>query len=115
MPRILIIDDDTTFAEEIQAQLTPLGHASVHAEDAEEALKLLAGGAPFDLILLDNKMPRMSGLEFLEERARRGWGMPVILMTSAHQDSTVIRAMNLGAFGYVIKTVDIDRCFADLK
>jgi DNA-binding NtrC family response regulator len=108
MPRILLIDDEPTFAEELRERLTRQGHQVLWQDTGEQALELLASGKAFDLILLDNKMPRMSGLEFLEAAGRRDVHSPVILMTSAHQDRTVIQAMNLGAFGYVIKLVDMD-------
>jgi DNA-binding NtrC family response regulator len=56
-----------------------------------------------DVVLLDNRMPRMSGLEFLDALKERGVRVPVILMTSAHNDQTVIQASRLGMFDYVIK------------
>src|SRR5262249_21727374 len=109
------IDDETAFAEELQQRLAQMGHHA-HGEDTGEgALRLLSSGEPFDLILLDNKMPRMSGLEFLEAAGKRGWRVPGILMTSAHQDRTAIEAVRLGAFTYVIKPIDLDDLLAELE
>jgi two-component system nitrogen regulation response regulator GlnG len=113
MVQILLIDDDRDFAEVAGEGLAARGHQVRHLDSAEDALRLPAS-EHFDLILLDNKMPRMSGLEFLEETARRDVRVPVVLMTSAHNDSTAIRATNLGAFGYVIKEVDLDAFLAEL-
>jgi DNA-binding NtrC family response regulator len=114
MARLLLIDDDELFAEEARERLVCQGHTVRYQDTADEALGLLAGGERFDLILLDNKMPRMTGLEFLNEAARRGWRTPVILMTGAHDDRTAIQATNRGAFGYVIKRIDMDEFLADL-
>jgi DNA-binding NtrC family response regulator len=113
MVQILLIDDDRDFAEVAGERLAERGHQVRHLDSAEDALRLPASER-FDLILLDNKMPRMSGLEFLEEMALRDIRVPIVLMTSAHNDSTAIRATNLGAFGYVIKEVDIDVFLAEL-
>src|SRR5689334_3355207 len=115
MVRILLIDDDQDFAAEVEERLARLGHQVRYHDDPEEALGLLSGGDHFDVILLDNKMPRLSGLAFLEAAARRGCRVPVILMTSAHLDTTVISAMNLGAFGYAIKPLDLDAFIADVR
>jgi DNA-binding NtrC family response regulator len=114
MVKILLIDDDRDFAEDARELLAARGHQVRHLDSAEDALRLPAS-EHVDLILLDNKMPRMSGLEFLEETARRDLRVPVILMTSAHDDSTAIRATNLGAFGYVLKEVDLEAFLAELQ
>jgi DNA-binding NtrC family response regulator len=112
--RILLIDDDESFSRELQALLTARGHSVRWLDSAEEALRAAPAGG-FDLLLLDNKMPRMSGLEFLDAARQAGLGVPVVLMTGAHHDQTVIKAMSLGAFDYVIKPVDLERLLADLE
>jgi DNA-binding NtrC family response regulator len=53
-------------------------------------------------------MPGMSGMEFLSVLRERAVDLPVILMTSVHRDQTVIEAMNLGAFSYVLKPLQLD-------
>jgi DNA-binding NtrC family response regulator len=103
---ILLIDDDLEFAGDLARALTEEGHQVRILECAEDALRLLAAGEAFDLVLLDNRMPRMTGLEFLaalKKQQGNGPGPPVILMTNAHHDGTAIQAINLGAFAYVLK------------
>jgi DNA-binding NtrC family response regulator len=114
MARILLIDDDPDFAEVVSGPLTELGHQVHYEETAEEAFRLLSAGETFDLILLDNLMPRMNGMEFLDVRRERGWRVPVILMTGSHQDKTAIEAPQRGAADYVIKSANRDRFLADL-
>jgi DNA-binding NtrC family response regulator len=106
MARILLIDDDADFGELLHDHLTGLGHTVHFVGVAEDGLNLLSTGRSFDVILLDNKLPRMSGIEFLSVWRERGMMVPVILMTSAHKDQTVIEAMNLGADSYVIKPLN---------
>jgi DNA-binding NtrC family response regulator len=103
--RILLVDDDPAFATDLQAALREQSHDARWLDRAEEALGLLASPETFDLVLLDNKMPRMSGLDFLAA-APQPLRAPVILMTGAHNDRTAIQATRLGAFGYVIKPLD---------
>jgi DNA-binding NtrC family response regulator len=100
---LLLIDDDVDFADDLREALVAAGHRARALDSAEEALQVLSAGEPFDLVLLDNRMPRMSGLEFLAAAGERGLRVPVVLMTSAHQASTAIQATNLGAFAYVLK------------
>lgn len=104
MAKILIIDDDREFSEELSSQLRQAGHATSVLDEAEEGLQLLVAES-FDLVLVDNRMPRMSGLEFLRELNERSSRARVILMTSAYSAHTVIEAIALGA-SYFTKPLD---------
>jgi DNA-binding NtrC family response regulator len=106
--KILLIDDDREFSESLRAQLQQLGHEATWLDVPDEGLRRLTSGDKIDLVLLDNKMQPMSGLEFLAALTEHGVRIPVILMTSVHQDQTVIQAMNLGAFDYLPKPDDLD-------
>jgi DNA-binding NtrC family response regulator len=105
MARILLIDDDSDFAEFLRDKLSDQGHEVRGPFLAEEGLRLLAT-EPVDLVLLDNKMPGMSGLDFLEALKPREVPYPVILMTAAHNDRTVFQALDLGAFDYAVKPLE---------
>src|SRR5262249_54580643 len=105
MVKILLIDDDADLRQFLRRELEADGCQVQCLERAEEGPDLLAGAA-FDLVLLDNKMPGMSGLEFLEALRRRGLEVPVVLMTGYATTDTAMEAMNLGAFDYVIKPDD---------
>ena len=110
MARILLIDDDADLRCFLQAELDERGHAVQCLERAEQGPAVLSG-APFDLVLLDNKMPGMSGIEFLEALKERGIEAPIILMTGYSTCDTAIRAINLGAFDYLIKPDDFQSLF----
>jgi DNA-binding NtrC family response regulator len=83
-------------------------------ERAERGPDLL-GREEFDLVLLDNKMPGMSGIEFLTTLRQRNLGVPVILMTGHATTNTAIQAMNLGAFDYVVKPLELDQLVGELE
>src|SRR5207248_10824328 len=97
-----------------RAELESHGHQVECLDRAEHGPDVLTR-APFDLVLLDNKMPGMSGIEFLEALQERGLDVPVILMTSYSTYDTAIRAMNLGAFDYIIKPDDLQSLFRELQ
>jgi DNA-binding NtrC family response regulator len=106
MAKILLIDDDSDFAEFLRETFTDQGHAVRWLAEAEDGLRLLTTPGAADLVLLDNKMPRMTGLEFLAALKKQPVRPEVILMTGSHHDQTVIQATNLGAYAYVIKPAD---------
>ena len=79
------------------------------ATNGVAAIEALAGGAPLpSLVLLDLKLPRMSGLEILEwmRTQPRLEGVRVVVLTSSSQESDIRRAYELGASGYIVKPVD---------
>ena len=101
MPSILLIDDDADLRDEVSEGLVARGHAVECLDEPKKGLKQLAAGQ-FDIVLLDNRMPGMTGIEFLEAIDAGGLDVPVILMTGAHSSLTAIRATKLRAV-YVIK------------
>jgi two-component system nitrogen regulation response regulator GlnG len=106
MANILLIDDYAVYANSLREHLEAEGHEVVWKELAEDGLELLASGKPFDLVLLDNFMPRMTGLDFLTALENHNVNLPVILMTCQHNDHTVIEALKRGAFDYLLKPDD---------
>jgi DNA-binding NtrC family response regulator len=106
---ILLIDDDDDLTAFLRRELAHARHAVTCLDRADPAPGLLARAA-FDVVLLDNKMPGMSGIDFLKLRI----AVPVILMTGFADSDTAIRAINLGAFEYVVKPSDFQSLVAEL-
>jgi CheY-like chemotaxis protein len=104
--KLLIVDDNETNRRVLQLQLQRNGYASVPAEDAAEALKLLAGsdGHHFDGILSDLRMPVMDGIELTSiiRRDPRVGHLPVLMLTS-HDDRE--RAKSAGVNDALLKPV----------
>jgi DNA-binding NtrC family response regulator len=109
-----LIDDDEDLSVFLHDELEERGHRVECLERAEQGPEWLAREA-FDLVLLDNKMPGMSGLEFLAALQQRGIDVPVILMTGYATTDTAIQAMNLGAFDYVVKPADLQSLLCELE
>jgi DNA-binding NtrC family response regulator len=114
MARVLLMDDDAELSQFLQEELEAQGHRVQCLERAERGPEVLAE-TPFDVVLLDNKMPGMSGIEFLEALRDRGLDVPVILMTGYSAPDTVIKAMNLGAVECVIKPDDFQTLVRELE
>ncbi|HUL14539.1 MAG TPA: response regulator [Terriglobales bacterium] len=114
---ILLVEDDLNDVELVTAALRSgnLANPLIVARDGVEALDILSKGRYDGLdadgpvvVLLDNKMPRMTGLELLrhmksDERLKR---IPVVMMTSSRAEPDFEQAYALGVNAYVVKPVD---------
>jgi two-component system, NtrC family, response regulator AtoC len=115
LANILLVDDDDDLRPLLGNELAARGHSVTQLDGAEPAPALLAH-RQFDVVLLDNIMPRMTGIEFLKTLREHRIQTPVILMTGNADSDTAIRAINLGAFEYVIKPAgDIESLVQELE
>jgi DNA-binding NtrC family response regulator len=112
--RILLVDDDDNWSLLVREELVALGHAVDWLEQAREGPDLLTR-TRYDLVLLDNVMPGMTGIEFLEALRGRGIDVPVVLMTGYSTSETAIQATRLGALDYIIKPDDAQSIGRELR
>ncbi len=105
--RILIVDDQLEIREFIRLVLKDK-YAVDTAAGAEEAFKFMADN-PVNLVLLDNKMPKIDGITALKEIKRRYPETEVIIMSAYATPETIQKALKLGAFGYLKKPYDNDK------
>jgi DNA-binding response OmpR family regulator len=87
--------------------LRPEGWEVITARDGELGLQKAVEEKP-DLIITDLKLPKMHGLDMLEELNKQGYRIPTIVMTFHGSEQTAIRAFRLGAADYLIKPFTID-------
>ncbi|MBW3597429.1 MAG: sigma-54 dependent transcriptional regulator [Planctomycetes bacterium] len=113
MSRILLIDDDPDIRGFLRDALAGNGHHVDCLDRADRGPEVLSQ-ADYDVVLLDNKLPGISGIEFLAALEERDVRTPVILMTGDPTSDTAMQAMNLGAFDYVVKPLEIDDLAAEL-
>lgn len=104
---ILIVDDDEKILFAFQEVLKKDGHRSTVARDGEEALRVVTSQHP-DAVIMDITMPRLDGLEALGRIKTLAPSTPVILITGFGTMQTAIKAMQLGAFDYLSKPLDVD-------
>ena len=104
--KILIVDDDESQAELAKERMQQEGFSVDLALSAEGCLKKIAT-TTYDAIVSDYSMPRMSGLELLDELAKREVDTPVIITTGFGDEKTVVQAMKMGAYDYIVKEPDL--------
>lgn len=106
---ILLVDDENRSRFHVAEFLRKLGHHVVEAGDGKEALELITR-QDFNLLLTDNRMPRMSGLELLQELSLLPVANKVdkVLFTAYADMDSSIAAIRAGAFDYLLKPLDID-------
>ncbi|MFZ5646402.1 MAG: response regulator [Bacillota bacterium] len=103
---LLIVDDQHGVRRLLQEVFVEEGYRVRTASGGEDALKMISQDVP-DLVLLDIKMPGMSGLETLGELRKTNAGLPVMMMT-AYGDLEVVRqAKKLGVKHYIIKPFEL--------
>ena len=105
--RLLVVDDEEWNRDVLSRRLERSGYSVETAQDGQQALAFLETH-PFDLVLLDNMMPGLSGLDVLRSirRKRSGAELPVIMVTAQCESENVVAALQEGANDYVTKPVD---------
>lgn len=106
--RLLVVDDDPLLREISATQLAHPGGDIVTAQDGEEALAILQREPPFDLVLSDLEMPRMTGFGLIEAMRAdpRLAHVPVVVVTSRDDMFAIDRAYEVGATSFVTKPVN---------
>lgn len=110
--RVLIVDDDNDLRHILRRLLTKRGWTVAEAADGHEALGRVADDPP-DLILLDHRMPGLSGAEVYREMRARRVDVPVVLMTAARDIQVLADA--LGIPDRIAKPVDVQRLVETLE
>lgn len=108
---ILVVDDDPVQRRLLEAALSKMGHTVIKAESGEQALDLINGpkGQSIKAVILDLIMPGISGMLVMETLQKSQNRVPVIVQTGQGGIETVVNAMRLGAFDFVVKPVAPER------
>jgi CheY-like chemotaxis protein len=112
--RILVVDDDAVFREELSGLLRDEQHAVTDAPSVAKALESLEHDA-FDVVLTDLKMPRQTGLDLLRETRARWPRTLVVMLTGYATVETALDAMKSGAFDYIRKPFRVDQVRETLR
>jgi len=110
MIRVVLVDDHTLMRSGIRGLLHLTGDITVVAEaaDGEQAIQAITDSQP-DLVLLDVRLPKFSGLKVLEILAKQGLLPPTLLLTTFDDDEALLQGMRLGAKGFLLKDVSLER------
>lgn len=113
--RIVIIDDHTLFREGLQSLLSRHGIEVVASiSDGREGIRQVRELKP-DIVLLDVRMPGMSGLEVLKQLQQIRRESPVVMLTTSGDERDLVEALRSGAKGYLLKDMEPDDVVAALR
>lgn len=114
MERILIVDDDVTFALMLRTWLAKRGFDVESVATVSAARKTLSSGG-YSLVLSDMRLPDEDGIALLQWMSGEGITAPVIVMTSYAEIQNAVRSMKLGARDYVAKPVQPDELLKKIR
>jgi len=114
--RIMIVDDDEAIRRFVGRILKSEFYEVILAENGKDALNKIFENPP-DLVLVDYKMPKMNGLEFIEKLKSHSHLslIPTIMLTSTDTEETEIQALNVGADDWIQKPIHKARLLARIK
>jgi DNA-binding response OmpR family regulator len=117
--RALFVDDETEFLE---LMIRRLARRNIHVAAAPGGLAglallkdAIAGGDPFDVVVLDVRMPDMDGLETLRRMKELAPALPVLLLTGHVCTDAAAQGMDIGAYDYLLKPVVISELIAKME
>lgn len=117
---VLFVDDEVEFLELMQKRLSRRGMNVGVAQDGQTALNMLdsaakEGGEPFQIVVMDVRMPGMDGLETLRHMKEKYPDLPVILLTGHACMGSAVQGLELGAFDYMLKPVAINELLIKME
>src|SRR5450759_1905909 len=112
--KIMIVDDERLVRWSLRQKCEEWGYQVVEADGGGVALKLAQRESP-DLVLLDVRMPDLTGIEVLDQLKKNGDARAVIMITADPQLDDVKAALKLGAYDFVGKPVDFDELHITIK
>jgi len=108
MDAILLIDDDKSFVEMLEASFSKMDYKICIANNGKDGLEILQK-EQIDLVITDLRMPGINGMEVLKKVKEYDHHIQVVMLTGYEDMQSTIKAMQLGAYDYVEKPVDLER------
>ncbi len=105
-PTVLVVDDDPKILFAFREVLRKNGYKSIVARNGADALQKIASERP-SMVFMDITMPKLDGLEVLKQMKTQNLRVPVVIITGYGTMQTAIKAMQLGAFEYLTKPLDV--------
>ena len=109
--KILVVEDDKTVGEYVRRGLDEAGYQAELVGDGDAGLRLASGGH-FDLLVLDLRLPKLSGIDVLRTLRDRGNGLPVLVLTAQDAVDFKVQALRMGADDYVTKPFAFEELLA---
>lgn len=107
MAAILLVEDDLTFSRILEGFLSKNGFQVTVCNKGKEGLKIFQARS-FDMVLLDYRLPDITGMDIMLEIKKSNLAVPIVIMTSFNDIRTAVKAIKSGAFEYITKPVNPD-------
>jgi len=114
MTKILIIEDDFTFAQILEGFLQKHGYETFTTDEVRKSLPIIEKEIP-DLLLVDYRLPDGTGLDVLSYLREKNYSQSMIIMTSFNDVRTAVKAIQMGAFDYITKPVNPEELLMIIK
>ena len=112
--KVLVVDDEKAIRDSLKIILEDEGYFADTAGDGEEALQKIKE-QNFDIVISDIKMPKLDGMQLLDQVSKLSPDTFFIIMTAFASVNTAIDALRKGAFDYLIKPVEFDDLLIRIK
>jgi DNA-binding response OmpR family regulator len=112
--KILVIEDDKTVGEYVRRGLAEAGYQAELVGDGAAGLRVASGGH-CDLVVLDLRLPKLSGIDVLRTLRDRGIGLPVLVLTAQDAVDFKVQALRMGADDYVTKPFAFEELLARVE
>ena len=112
--RLLLVEDDAALGEGVRVGLHQEGYTVDWLRDGASAVHALLSES-FDLVLLDLGLPRLDGIQVLQQLRARGCSVPVLILTARDDTRDRIAGLDAGADDYLVKPFDLDELKARLR
>lgn len=112
--KILVVEDDKTVGQYVKRGLTEAGFHADLVGDGAEGLRLATSGH-YDMLVLDLRLPALSGFDVLRTLRDRGDGIPVLVLTAQDAVDFKVQALKMGADDYVTKPFSLEELLARVE
>ena len=110
--KILLVEDDSATARYLLRGLTEAGHSTEVAHDGREGLSCASGSLPWDLLIVDRKLPHLDGLTMVRTLREGGMSAPVLFLTTSGSIDDRVDGLNAGADDYLVKPFALSELLA---
>ena len=116
MIRVALVEDQTIVRQGLKSllALNPDIEVAAEASDGEDAIEVIEREKP-DVVLLDLRMPKKSGLEVLQALRERGTMRPTLILTTFDDDTMLFETIRAGAKGWMLKDVSLERLTSAIR
>ncbi|MGW8180394.1 MAG: response regulator, partial [bacterium] len=109
MPKILLVDDEDRFRRSLKQRLGLRGYEVVDLDNGQDAIRAARNDTELEVVVLDLKMPQMTGEEVLKEIRIYRPALQVIMLTGHGSVESAMESGRLDAFAYLEKPCDFDK------